>query len=600
MNVEKTSEGETMRVVPELMPEVLEEEEQRERKVLLAEAGLMFVSGGILGPLLDHQHSRFDVLHYDHPLVIRFGDVLKPLSESPVGGFFSALTPDPIKELTRVMFVNETGALETGWWVPPLFGVAAVIIGLGHTNLDGVRLRAHVKAAREMELKKGVGQLVGKTADLIDTCPGKPALGWQPGWFNVNVSISMFALQYMTSGVLASPSFPLAELIPYHTIDIVLLAWGMAAWYVFDNTAQGLLMATLTAFAGPCAEIVLINSGHLYEYTRADFLGIPSWIPWVYFCGGPAVGNLSRQLRNELRTMNELPGPTTRVTAYKSRKWTPFSETLDAVKPPALTNVAYTALDRDKRVVNKNLKEIPKGRFTILPNGPLDVQELARRRREEEELLRAIANSRGGTRKRRRQLKKWVNRQNDVKAGRISVRERIVKLLVKPKKVEAVDPVLDPSDPQYRSKRLIEIQSEIARVESMISEIERLKALKVKLEKVQTAVDSAAPPLLPKLRRIQSKVDGVVPAPFKPTWERIENALGAAVLPVVRENPTVRRVVNGLYKSEELRVQALQQIKQEVAQIQIEMLDVQALTAPVEVSGGGKADDEKKKKAKKA
>ena len=37
--------------------------------------------------------------------------------------------------------MNETGVLETGWWVPPLFGVAAIIIGYGTTSLDALRIR---------------------------------------------------------------------------------------------------------------------------------------------------------------------------------------------------------------------------------------------------------------------------------------------------------------------------------------------------------------------------------------------------------------------------------------------------------------------------
>ena len=82
-------------------------------------------------------------------------------------------------------------------------------------------------------------------------------------------------------------------------------------------------MALLTAVAGPAAEIVLINGLHLYNYTRPDFLGIPSWITWVYFCGSPAVGNLSRQVRGAMRRSLELPVPVCKVEAASRRPWRP-------------------------------------------------------------------------------------------------------------------------------------------------------------------------------------------------------------------------------------------------------------------------------------
>jgi hypothetical protein len=55
-------------------------------------------------------------------------------------------------------------------------------------------------------------------------------------------------------------------------------------------------MAVLTAAAGPIMEIFLINYLHLYHYTHPDVFGIPTWIPWVYFGGAPAVGVDTRPL----------------------------------------------------------------------------------------------------------------------------------------------------------------------------------------------------------------------------------------------------------------------------------------------------------------
>lgn len=59
-------------------------------------------------------------------------------------------------------------------------------------------------------------------------------------------------------------------------------------------------MATLTALAGPAAEVVLINKFGLYHYSHPVVWGIPTWIPWVYFCGSPAVGNLGRKISSKL------------------------------------------------------------------------------------------------------------------------------------------------------------------------------------------------------------------------------------------------------------------------------------------------------------
>jgi len=97
-----------------------------------------------------------------------------------------------------------------------------------------------------------------------------------------------------------TPPIPFPDL-PSRAADAILFLWGLGAWAAFDNTKQGFAMATLTAVAGPATEIVLINAFHLYAYTSPDFFGIPAWIPWVYFCGSPAVGLLSRAVRRELR-----------------------------------------------------------------------------------------------------------------------------------------------------------------------------------------------------------------------------------------------------------------------------------------------------------
>ena len=88
-------------------------------------------------------------------------------------------------------------------------------------------------------------------------------------------------------------------------------------------------MAVLTGVAGPVTEIFLINVLHLYHYSDPDFFGIPSWIAWVYFCGSPAVGNLSRAVRGELRRRLKLQTPTCEVALAAPKKC--------GVRPPGVT-----------------------------------------------------------------------------------------------------------------------------------------------------------------------------------------------------------------------------------------------------------------------
>ena len=71
------------------------------------------------------------------------------------------------------------------------------------------------------------------------------------------------------------------------------------------TASTGFLLAALTSLCGPLIEIALINVGHLYSYSTPSFLGIPTWIGAVYFCGGPAVGTLGRKVWYNLRKRHQ-------------------------------------------------------------------------------------------------------------------------------------------------------------------------------------------------------------------------------------------------------------------------------------------------------
>lgn len=125
----------------------------------------------------------------------------------------------------------------------------------------------------------------------------------EASWPWVLLCISLFVTQYGLSGVLEEPLLGQtlgSSSVP--TLDAVLFTYALVHWGVFDRSLQGFGMSALTAVCGPAIEIALINFLGLYQYTHPVwFDAVPTWIPWVYFCGGPAVGNLGRQVWQTLK-----------------------------------------------------------------------------------------------------------------------------------------------------------------------------------------------------------------------------------------------------------------------------------------------------------
>lgn len=246
-----------------------------------------FVSGALLGPNLDGFHSSHNVLHYTSPQIVPF-----------IG-------------------------LETAWWVPVLFGVAAILLGPGHVLADRLLKR---QEPEELWLWGSIRPAGGFSPPLPFVMAGKRRTAYKsarcfPAMLHLKLShrspeksfcwcfwclvpsvllcclgagVVAFAAQYWCSGALEVPLAGV-EVGGIRTLDLLLFSTAMLHWRVFDNTPQGFLWGLATAVGGPLIEIALIHAG-LYSYTNPDWLGIPFWIPWVYFCGAPANANLGRFL----------------------------------------------------------------------------------------------------------------------------------------------------------------------------------------------------------------------------------------------------------------------------------------------------------------
>ncbi|KAI7840190.1 hypothetical protein COHA_005973 [Chlorella ohadii] len=151
------------------------------------------------------------------------------------------------------------------------------------------------------------GIIIGLGTPLLDAWQAEqggdaPRGGTNPSWPFVLTAIALFVLQYAASGALEQPLLDVTLLGGLPALDCLLAATAIALWAAFDGTRQGLFMACLTAVCGPAVEITLINVFHLYTYTHPQWLGVPLWIPWVYFAGSLAVGNLARRVSSTLQS----------------------------------------------------------------------------------------------------------------------------------------------------------------------------------------------------------------------------------------------------------------------------------------------------------
>lgn len=202
----------------------------------------MGVSGAALGPILDGFHSRFGVLRYHNP------------------------PPFPV-------MLGNFELCQTAAWVPPLFGLAGIIIGTLYVLLD------QVFSTPDTKRDPDIGVVV--------------------------VGILCFVLQYFLSGILLGPlGFFGAE--PAWWAPVFLWVTAMAHWRLFDGTRAGFLVSALTAIGGPAIEVGLLNAPGLdvYAYASGDLFGFPTWAIAVYFCGGPAVGNLARAVFRRMEARN--------------------------------------------------------------------------------------------------------------------------------------------------------------------------------------------------------------------------------------------------------------------------------------------------------
>lgn len=142
-------------------------------------------------------------------------------------------------------------------WVPLVCGLSAVLVGYAYPFVDALVLGRPLRS---------------------DMIPGWPAVIRAIGVF-LGVSYGASKLSYAFSVQLAFAT--------------AVVAVGL--WYFFDKTSHGFLLSFIVAVAGTVCVRLFVSSGS-YGFVKADFLGVRSWIPCIFFAAGVVFGATGRRL----------------------------------------------------------------------------------------------------------------------------------------------------------------------------------------------------------------------------------------------------------------------------------------------------------------
>ncbi|HVB73235.1 MAG TPA: hypothetical protein VNE38_06725 [Ktedonobacteraceae bacterium] len=136
------------------------------------------------------------------------------------------------------------------WWVPLLFGCAAMLIGYSHLLVDPLLYHRRFRP-------------------LFSSLLG---LAWLP-------------LAYLIC----------ASFFDTLTKTALVLLVYFNFWLLAGSDWQNLVFSLITAISGTLVEMILVAAG-AFSYVHPDLLGVPYWLPGIYACASLALGDLGRSL----------------------------------------------------------------------------------------------------------------------------------------------------------------------------------------------------------------------------------------------------------------------------------------------------------------
>lgn len=156
-----------------------------------------------------------------------------------------------------------------------------------HTHTGTIRYPAPLlwRAAWWVPLSFGAGLAAGGTLYAF----GHHALGGRrapPGWSELLAGLLAFVGLYALTGLHAGPAATTLA-------ALAAAALGLFAW--LDRTRAGAALTLVAVVVGPLIEAAYVRLG-AFDYARPDLLGVPLWLPALYACGAPVLGQAARRV----------------------------------------------------------------------------------------------------------------------------------------------------------------------------------------------------------------------------------------------------------------------------------------------------------------
>lgn len=181
-------------------------------------------------------------------------------------GVFLALLLNVLQKQKKVTVFSPGifgDVLNSAWWIPPTFGLAAIVIGLVYPKLD---------------------ELFGDSKPLHNE------------WPRVMRCIALFV------GINHASARIDFESNVHLLLTLAMLSLGL--WYFFDQSMTGLAVGVAVTSIATAATQVLVAMD-VFAYANPDFLYMQSWIPCLYFSGGITIGTFGRALASFERVDHE-------------------------------------------------------------------------------------------------------------------------------------------------------------------------------------------------------------------------------------------------------------------------------------------------------